>query len=67
MKKNNEKIIMKNIKITNEEYEKLEAEYSNAAEMLKKASALKAKHTYKPVSDFAFVCTIARSDGIRKI
>lgn len=59
--------IIDDIKITTEEYEKLEAEYSNAAEILKKASALKAKHTYKPVSDFAFVCTIARCDGSRKI
>lgn len=59
--------IIDDIKITTEEYEKLEAEYSNAAEILKKASALKAKHSYKPVSDFAFVCTIARCDGIRKI
>lgn len=59
--------IIDNIKITTEEYEKLEAEYSNATEILKKASALKAKHSYKPVSDFAFICTIARSDGIRKI
>lgn len=59
--------IIDDIKITTEEYEKLEAEYSNVAEILKKASALRAKHTYKPVSDFAFVCTIARCDGIRKI
>lgn len=59
--------IIDDIKIITEEYEKLEAEYSNAAEILKKASALKAKRIYKPVSDFAFVCTIARCDGIRKI
>ena len=59
--------IIDDIKITTKEYEKLEAEYSNAAEILKKASALKAKRIYKPVSDFAFVCTIARCYGIRKI
>lgn len=54
-----EKKIPDNLKISDAEYKKLEERYTNVAEILQEAAALKAKRRYEFVSDFAFVLKMA--------
>lgn len=55
----------KNINITEAEYEKLKAEFSNADAIIEEAAELKEKYNIETISDFVFVLKIARESKRR--